>query len=353
MTMTEFLFLTGGALLFGALLGWGFKYLPRERWQMFAVLPVKKHGEDSWHGANLTYYGFFLATSQLFAVALLLILFGAMHISISGALTATAIVLLVSVPAAKIVAILVEKKHHTFTIGGASFVGIIIAPWALVLSSNIISNFSAPPTLPVVPVLAAMSVCYTLGEGLGRLGCISFGCCYGKPVSQCSSWLQSLFRKMNFCFTGPIKKAVYEGKLSGQELVPIQAVTAVLYTATALAGCFLILHSWYQLALLFSIVVSQGWRIVSEAFRADFRGFSKISAYQKMGLVAIVYIAVVAGFLPHETTSHPQLEAGLRYLWHPGVILGLQIMWLAFFIMFGKSTITMSEVTINLREERI
>jgi hypothetical protein len=158
---------------------------------------------------------------------------------------------------------------------------------------------------------------------------------------------------MNFCFTGPIKKAVYEGKLSGQELVPIQAITAVLYTATALAGCFLILHGWYLQALLFSIVVSQGWRIISEVFRADFRGFSKISAYQKMGLVAIVYIAVVVGLLPHEPTSIPQLDAGLRYVWHTGVILRLQIMWLAFFIIFGRSTITMSEVTINLREERI
>ena len=351
--MSEFLFLAGSALLFGTLMGWGFKYLPRERWQMFAVLPVRKHGEGSWQGANLTYYGFFLATSQLFAVALLIILFGAMHISITGAMVATALVLSISVPAAKIVAVLVEKKHHTFTIGGASFVGIIIAPWALILSARIISHFSVPPTLPVVPVLAAMSVCYTLGEGLGRLGCISFGCCYGKPVSQCSPWLQSLFRRMNFCFTGPTKKAVYEGKLSGQELVPIQAITAVLYTATALAGCFLILHRWYQQALLLSIVVSQGWRIISEMLRADFRGFSKISAYQKMGLIAIVYVAAIVCFLPRQSTPLPQLEAGLGYLWQPGVILGLQIMWLAFFILFGKSTITISEVTINLREERI
>jgi hypothetical protein len=146
---------------------------------------------------------------------------------------------------------------------------------------------------------------------------------------------------------------VYEGNLSGQQLVPIQAITAVLYTATALIGCFLILHSLYQEALILSIVVSQGWRIVSEVLRADFRGFTKISAYQKMGLVAIFYIAAVVFFLPQGHTAAPLLADGFSYIWNPGVILGLQIMWLVFFIVFGKSTITISEVTINLRQERI
>lgn len=351
--MLELFFLGGCGLLFSTLLCWGFKFLPRERWQMMAVVPRHKHEDERWHGTNLTFYGFFIATSQLFAITLLLILFGSLEISMPGALLATGILLMVCVPASKIVAILVERKRHTFTIGGASFVGVVLAPWCIIFTSFLLTRLSGHPNMPVIPMLAAMATCYTLGEGLGRLGCISYGCCYGKPVSDCSPIMQKVFRRLNFCFTGTNKKAVYEGKLSGRELVPIQAITAIIYTTTSLISASLYLHSMFIPALLVPIMVTQGWRIISETMRADFRGFTKISAYQKMGLIAIVYMILIVLVIPTGATAVPSLKAGLAFFWHPGIILGLQTMWLFFLFFYGKSTITIAEVKYNLLEEHI
>ena len=45
-----------------ALLSWGVRTLPGERWQMLAAVPVAKAPDGSWRGVNLTFYGFFSAT---------------------------------------------------------------------------------------------------------------------------------------------------------------------------------------------------------------------------------------------------------------------------------------------------
>ena len=75
--MNDLLFLSCLGFILANFLGWGFKHLPAERWQMLAVVPLKKGNENHWHGSNLTYYGFFVATSQLISLTLLLILLGA------------------------------------------------------------------------------------------------------------------------------------------------------------------------------------------------------------------------------------------------------------------------------------
>ena len=289
--MNDLLFLSGFGFVLAHLFGWGFKHLPGERWQMLAVVPTRKAGDDHWHGSNLTYYGFFIASSQLLAMTLLLILLGTMGLSISGAMVAIQLVLACCVPSARLIAILIEKKRHIFTIGGPSFVGIIVAPRCIQLSNTLLVSHSSP--LPLIPVLAAMAIAYTLGEGLGRLGCISYGCCYGKPVKQCNTLLQWLFARLNFIFYGSTKKVVYEAQLAGEKLIPIQAITCVLYTVGALIGSYLFLIGLFTAALVFTIVLTQLWRILSETLRADFRGFGNVSAYQKMGMLSVLYILSV------------------------------------------------------------
>jgi prolipoprotein diacylglyceryltransferase len=295
-----FLFTMTGTLVL--LLAWGFKHLPGERWQMLAVIPKHKGSGQQWQGINLTYYGFFLATSQVMAIVLLLILLGATQVSLTGTLLVTIIILAVCIPASRVVAIVVEKKRHTFTVGGASFVGILLAPWCILLVEHGMNTFAGGCHLPMLPVMAAMSIAYTLGEGLGRLGCISFGCCYGKAITDCNLFVQRLFSRAAFIFQGPTKKAIYEGKLGGQPLVPIQAMTCILYCLTVIAGSFLFLRSHFTASLILNISVSQIWRIFSETLRADFRGFSRISAYQKMGGLAVFYVLLVVMF-----TQPPQL----------------------------------------------
>ena len=350
--MNDIIFITGLGLLLVCFLGWGFKHLPGERWQMLAVVPLKKDNDNCWLGANLTYYGFFVATSQLVSLIVLFILLKAMDISITGAVVATLAVLAFSLPAARLVAMIVEQKRHTFTIGGASFVGIIVAPWAVLLTGEMLGNNSSF-FMPMIPLLAAMSIAYTLGEGLGRLGCISYGCCYGKPIEDCSRLSQILFSKLNFIFYGDNKKVAYEAQLHGRKLVPIQAITCVVYTLGALVGTYLFLNGAYTQALLFTMMLTQLWRIFSEAMRADFRGFSKISAYQKMGLLSVIYMLGVCYFVPAPPQVMPDIVHGLQVLWNPGVIIGLQLLWLFFFITFGRSTVTTSTVSFDLIKENI
>jgi len=350
--MAEILFCVTAGLLLSLLLGWGFRNLPAERWQMLAVVPRRKHDAHSWQGTNLTYYGFFIATSQLLSLTLLLILLGSMKISLAGTLLATGMVFAVSMPAARTVAILVEKKRHTFTIGGASFVGMIFAPLCIIAAREMLIGFTEC-YLPLFPVMAAMAIAYTLGEGLGRLGCLSFGCCYGKPLKECSPLVQKLFTTTATVFHGPTKKVEYEGRLCGEPLVPVQAITSVIFSMTALGTAWLFLTGHFAPALFICIMVTQTWRFVSETLRADFRGFGKISAYQKMSGLAVVYIAGISLIPQTDILSQPAILKGIGQLWHPGVILGLQLAWLVFFFYFGRSTVTSSLVSFSLLKERV
>lgn len=350
--MNDIIFLTGLGFLLVCFLGWGFKHLPGERWQMLAVVPLKKDNGNCWLGANLTYYGFFIATSQLVSLIVLFVLLKAANISITGAVVATLVVMAFALPAARLVAMIVEQKRHTFTIGGASFVGIIIAPWAILLTGEIMGATN-DFFMPMIPLLAAMSIAYTLGEGLGRLGCISYGCCYGKPIEECSRLSRVLFAKLNFIFYGDIKKVAYESQLHGRKLIPIQAITCVLYTLGALIGSYLFLNGAFTQALLFTMMLTQLWRIFSETMRADFRGFSKISVYQKMGLLSVIYMLGICYFVSSPPAIVPDIAYGVQVLWNPGVIIGLQLLWLVFFITFGRSTVTTSTVSFDLIKENI
>jgi len=158
-----------------------------------------------WQGINLTYYGFFNAVAYLFAVALFLIMTGSLSITIVGALSVVLPVLAICMPAARFIARLVEKKQHTFSVGGASFTGILIAPWIIKVVNLSLGKWLGFH-MPVGETLAAMFIAYAFGEGLGRLACISFGCCYGKPLSACSPLMKRIFRQWNFVFWGSDKE---------------------------------------------------------------------------------------------------------------------------------------------------
>src|SRR4029077_12246392 len=134
---------------------------------------------------------------------------------------------------AKLVARIVEKKNCTFTIAGAFFVGFVTTPWAITLV-NWISGSHAGFPIPVIATMAAITVAYAFGEGLGRLACISFGCCYGKPLAASSDLIRRVFAGSGFILFGSTKKIAYAGGLEATEVIPIQAVTAVFYSVCGL-----------------------------------------------------------------------------------------------------------------------
>ncbi|HTZ38529.1 MAG TPA: prolipoprotein diacylglyceryl transferase family protein [Syntrophales bacterium] len=346
--MIETFFLSALALILVSLFCWAFRKLPGESWQIMAAVPVHKGTDGQWSGLNLTWYGFFSACAYVMAAAVYLILMASAGIERPAAFSVLAAVLLVCAPSAKILARIIEHKSYTFTVGGAAFVGILIAPF--------VTRFIGAVTgwaLPVLPVMAAIAVAYAFGEGLGRLACVSFGCCYGRPLSGLSPAARCLLGYWAFTFTGKTKKIAYESGLDGQKVVPVQAFSAVINSTAGLAGTVLFLLSQFGWAFLLAVVITQAWRFFSEFLRADFRGHTRISAYQKMNVAAVLYAVALAALAPGAVLSAVDLEAGLQTLWDPAMILFLQCLWVIFFLYTGRSKVTGSTLDFFVRRDRI
>lgn len=329
---------------------WAFAILPREQWQILAVLPRHRADANQWHGLNLTYYGFITASAVTLAVGNMLFLLGAMHVPLGISLLFVFSLLSLAVPASKVIARAVEKNPFTFTIGGASFTGLIMAP-VVVVSINGVSH--QPDVLPMVPVLSTLVISFALGEGIGRLACISYGCCYGKPLSACAPVMQTLFKTLHFRFTGATKKIAYAGNLESVPVVPIQAVTAIVSTTGYMVGMGLFLTGRFAASLFVSLLITQAWRAVSETWRADYRGKGSISMYQVMAVVGIAYLTAVTLFVLSSSLGTPDLLMGLHSLWDPLVLLFLQSAWIGIFLFMGRSHMTGSVLSFFVHKEHL
>lgn len=347
--MTNLLFLLGLAVVLFAMLFWGFHFLPRERWQILASLPGRPEAEGGWQGINLTWYGLLSANAYVVAVAVLWVLLRSVGVTPLPLLLCVLALLGICVPAARWVAFLVEKKKHTFTVGGAIFVGLLTAPWVAVL----INQLPGVGHLPVLPLLAGLGIAYAFGEGLGRLACISFGCCYGRPLAELPGWVQRLFGRWHFVFHGETKKIAYASGLAGTGVLPIQGVTAILYVLTGLIGTACFLQGWHLAAFILTTVVTQGWRVYSETLRADWRGTGRFSAYQWMGLAGIPYALLLPLLLPAETLPAADLAAGLTSLGNSLSLLLLQLLWIVIFYVTGLSEVTGSRIRYHVHHDRI
>jgi prolipoprotein diacylglyceryltransferase len=338
--MADELFVGICALLTFLLYRWAFRHLTRERWQFLAAVPIVKTADAGWQALNLTTYGFFNATAYTLACTLLIVLTAAIGIPVGYTLVVLAIVLGGCMPGSRLIARLVEKKPHTFSIGGAFFLGLLLTPPVVLLSQPLAARYFHTTVNPLA-FLAAVSLAYCWGEGIGRLACISFGCCYGKPLQDLHPVVRTLLGRWHFTFFGDTRKIAYAHHLEGVPVVPVQGLTAVLYSVTALAGVYAFLNNAFCTALLLSLIVSQLWRFASEFLRADYRGEGRISAYQVMSLLAVL-AAVGLAFMPSPpppTVSSPILR-GLAALWHPAILLVLQGLWIAAFLYTGRSQVT-------------
>jgi hypothetical protein len=350
--MANDLFLLALAALAAVVFAWGFRTLAREDWQIAAAVPIAKDASGLWHGLNLTYYGVFHATGYAVGLAMVIVLLGALRVPLRGVALLVGILLACCAPASSLVARLVEGKRATFTVAGAVFVGVLVGPWAILLGNRLLGP-SLGIEVPVVAGLAAVSIGYALGEGLGRLACVSFGCCYGKPLSRVSPRLHRLFDRWNFVFAGQTKKVAYEGALEGTPVVPIQALTGILCVAIALGAAAVFLHGFHRTAFYLSFVGTQTWRALSENLRADHRGGGRISAYQVMAVTGVLYALGLVPFLPAAPLPRADVLTGLNSLWNPAVILCLQGLWIATFLHTGRSVVTGATLSFHVRRDMV
>jgi prolipoprotein diacylglyceryltransferase len=342
------LFVLALAVVLAAGLAFGFRTLPRERWQVLATLPLRKESDGAWRGLNLTWYG--LLSANAYAAALLAVFFLLGSIRVPHPVTATmmAILLAVVVPASRLVARVVEKKKHTFTVGGATFAGILAFPVAILAT-----EWATGTTVRVLPVAAATGVGYALGEGLGRLACLSFGCCYGKPVRACPPLLRRAFTRFHVVFDGPTKKASYASGYENRPLVPIQGITSIVLVTLALIGMELFLRESYGASMIVTLGGTQGWRALSELARADHRGGGRLSAYQWMAIAGAAGTSALALVLHPGATPAPDLGRAFRSLWDPLLLLGVQGLWFAVLAFMGRSDVTTAQVRFDIRRERV
>ena len=350
--MANYLFVAVLAAAYLTVLFWACRNLPREEWQVAAALPVSKVVDGSWTGVNLTFYGVLQASAATLAVALMLFMMGTVGVPALDTFLVTGPLLSVCYPASRWVAAWVEKKPQTLTVGGASFVGLILAPWLTLAGRQVLSP-AAGPGLNIPTVLAALTIAYAFGEGLGRLACISFGCCYGKPLDQCSPLLQRLFKGHGFIFTGDTKKIAYESGLAGQPVLPIQAITSAFSVTAGLIGLTLFLDGHFLWAFLNTLVLTQGWRALSETVRSDFRGGGRISAYQVMALAAVPYGIGMVLLFPTLGPLNINLSRGFKVLWDPALLLLLEMIWLFIMVSTGRSRVTSATISFHVQANKI
>lgn len=350
--MANLFFVLALAGFFSLLFNWGFRNLPREQWQFIVSFPLRKDSHGHWTGLNLTYYGFFNANAYSVGVILVFVLMGSLGLPLKATLLLTLVLLAVCAPASRWIASYVENRRYTFTVGGASFLGMVIAPWTIV-SANAMTRHWLDLEIPVIPSLAALSIGYAFGEGTGRLACISFGCCYGKPLTECPSIVQRLFSDFSFVFSGKTKKIAYESSLDGQRVIPVQGATCILFVAAGLVGLVLFLNGLFTSALLFVVVSTQLWRTFSEILRADHRGGGHISIYQWMSLGAVFYSLGLPPLLPNPPAIVPDIVSGILSIWTPSMILFIQLLWVSVFLYTGRSMVTRSSISFHVLEDRI
>ncbi len=318
---------------------------------MICTVPLRKDSDGAWQGLNLTYYGLFNALSLCVGAALVFVLTASAGIRFTIFAVTMVVLLGICLPASSIIARRVEKKPATFSIGAASFLGIVAGPW-IVMAVSVFSNNWLSVSFQPMAVLSALMIGYTLGEGVGRLACISFGCCYGKPMGDMPAFVRRHFSWVSFTYTGQTKKIAYAHKLLGEKIFAVQAVTVVLYTFSALTATLLYLNGAYAWAFFTCLLISQGWRFFSEFLRADYRGDRKISVYQIMSLATIVY----GFFLPFVFPSSGQAAdvlAGLRSLWNPGILFFLQAIGVIMFLRTGRSDVTGAGIRFHVKKNRI
>jgi hypothetical protein len=336
-----------------ALFLWGFRGLPKENWQILACIPLHKNKGEAWQGINYTWYGFFQATGYILGVSLFLILMGAVAVPGAAALILIVLILAVCAPLSRILAGLVEGKRFTLTVGGAVFAGLVISP-LLIGAVNEFGGDVFGFHLPMLPALTAMAIGHIMGEGTGRLACISFGCCYGKPLSLLPPLVRKALGPFAMTFYGTTKKISYAHGLEGQPVVPVQALTAVIYTLAGLTGMWFFLAELYLPAFAVTVGTAQGWRFLSEFLRADYRGRGRISPYQFMSLLALPYAGGLLFFFPSvPPPGGTQLMAGLATLWTPGIILFLQVLWFLIFLYTGRSRVTAAEISLHVIKDRV
>jgi len=327
---------------------WGFRHLPGEGWQIAWVIPARDAGTDGigWPAVNITFYGVISALAYATAALAYFFLMGAFAQPLAGAALYAGLLLAVGIPASKLVNRWVEGVPG-HTIGGATFSVIVAAVPALMLAQWLTSVAGLGRLDPAI-ALAAAGATYVLGESIGRLACLSFGCCYGKPIASCTPLQQALYGSTATVYRGRMKKIAYASNLAGTPVVAVQSIACVLLFVLFLLTVWLLWRGHAGWATVIAISGSQLWRAYSESLRADYRGRDGFTVYQGMALIGAALAPLYAAWAGPAGVALPTARAGWNTVFSPEVFLACQALGLLILVYMGRSYVTSARLDFSL-----
>lgn len=330
---------------------WGFRNLRSEGWQIAMAIPARTNGAEGrfWPAVNFTTYGVISSIAYGLSTCVFVFLVGAMAQPLRPAALFVTLLLLVGVPASKWVARWVEGMAG-HTIGGAVFAVLVAAIPAMGLTQWIAKAFAWPTFDPGV-IMAAACIAYALGEAIGRLACLSFGCCYGRPIAQCTSLQKALYSRMTETYRGRFKKIAYAGGLNDHPVIAVQSIACALLFGVFLLSLWLFWKGLIAASIVAALGLSQLWRLYSEQLRADFRGRDGFTVYQGMALAgALLSLVFASVFASMNTTLAPSALLGWHAVTQVEVIVLCELLAVLILFYMGRSSVTSSRLELLFNE---
>ena len=140
-------------------------------------------------------------------------------------------------------------------------------------------------------LVSSMGIALPLYEVFSRLGCASYGCCYGismKSLKETPAIMQ-WFRMTPVVYNSPEAAVLRQNSsMKGIALFPVQTVSAVLYLLQFIFNITLLSIGWPTVCMIGNISFSMHavLRLILEPYRADFRGGG--SGWTMTGVIAAV-----------------------------------------------------------------
>jgi hypothetical protein len=329
---------------------WAFRHLPSECWQIAVAIPARKQAasdsDATWPAVNITFYGVISAVAYMLAILVFVFLAGSANQPISAVAIFSMLLLLVGIPASKWVALWVEGVPG-HTIGGALFAVVLAVLPALWLTDFICAAISLPRADPGM-LLAAAAIAYVLGEAIGRLACLSFGCCYGRSIDSATPLQRALYSSTATTYRGRFKKIAYASGLEGRPVIAVQSVACAALFGVFVVSFWFFWKGYIALSLIVALGLAQLWRAYSETLRADYRGREGFTLYQGMALVGIVLTLLYAWIHRVQVSATPTFARGLDAVIRVEVILCAQALAIIILALMGRSYVTSSRLEYKL-----
>lgn len=155
-------------------------------------------------------------------------------------------------------------------------------------------------------MVTALGLSLPLYEAFSRLGCHSYGCCFGRPLSAAEAAgteVPLLWRLV------PVAAARYNGgsaavvrarpELRGRLLFPIQRISAVMYLLVFGGTVGAVVGGWVGVGAAgwTSLVLHAAVRLVTEGYREDFRGDVGAAVTATGALAGVQMVAGAVGLV--------------------------------------------------------